>query len=321
MVDKKDTLEAYRHTRLVTGQQAKEEEQSKSANQRAADIAYTINHTIICTLSDFIDPIIGNYTQKLLNARLTMGHDHGGHGHTLWQWAAGEFFGDLVAVPITITAQRTLPGQMRWINGAMESTFGTFFKDGARGAALDWAMRNNISTGDERVMAKAKEYYDNEVQHLAQTAVWTAGAYAANVLSQKFMFGNPGALSEIIIGKGVGSMVTAGMVVGARSNYPEASENYDALMSKYVVTPATNIVNGILGVSAKDVENAAARAGHEHSHSLSTGLPKPETDAVVTPEAPATHREKAAAQPPLPRIQATQAETQPIAEMPVARQA
>ena len=281
MAEKKDTLESRYSTQLVSGKQAKQEEQAKSTNQRAEDVAYTINHAIICTLSDFIDPVIGNYTQKLLNTRLTLGHDHhhgDGHGHNIWDWVKGELFGDLVAVPITIGAQRMFPGQMRWVNTAMEHAFGTFFKDGARDAAVDWAMRNNIATGDERVMEKAKEYYDNEVGHLAQTAVWTAAAYAGNVLSQKHLFGNKGSYKDLIIAKGVGSMVTAGLVMGTRSNFPEASEKYDKAMSDFAIKPATNFVNNLLGVDAKGVERAAARAGHQHSHTLDTGLKKPADD-------------------------------------------
>jgi len=65
---------------------ATEYEAHKTKEERAEDIAYTINHALACTVTDFIDPFVGNLTQKYLGKRISIGcgHDHskdGKEGH------------------------------------------------------------------------------------------------------------------------------------------------------------------------------------------------------------------------------------------------
>ncbi len=60
-------------------------EQRKTEQQRAEDIAYTINHSLYCTLTDFLNPPINAATDGWLRWLIPgCGHDHskdGGHHH------------------------------------------------------------------------------------------------------------------------------------------------------------------------------------------------------------------------------------------------
>ena len=64
---------------------AQEKERRKTPQQRAEDIAYTINHSIYCTLTDFLNPPINAATDGWLRWMIPgCGHDHskdGGHHH------------------------------------------------------------------------------------------------------------------------------------------------------------------------------------------------------------------------------------------------
>lgn len=64
---------------------ATEFERRKTPAERAEDIAYTINHSLYCTLTDFINPPINAATDGWLRWLIPgCGHDHskdGGHGH------------------------------------------------------------------------------------------------------------------------------------------------------------------------------------------------------------------------------------------------
>lgn len=64
---------------------ADERERHKTPQQRAEDIAYTINHSIYCTLTDFLNPPINAATDGWLRWMIPgCGHDHskdGGHHH------------------------------------------------------------------------------------------------------------------------------------------------------------------------------------------------------------------------------------------------
>lgn len=60
-------------------------EKEKTASQHAEDIAYTINHSLYCTLTDFLNPPINAATDGYLRWLIPgCGHDHskdGGHHH------------------------------------------------------------------------------------------------------------------------------------------------------------------------------------------------------------------------------------------------
>lgn len=57
-------------------------ERAKSREQRAEDIAYTINHSIYCTLTDFINPPVNAATDNWLRWLIPgCGHDHSKDGH------------------------------------------------------------------------------------------------------------------------------------------------------------------------------------------------------------------------------------------------
>ena len=83
----------------------------KSSAQHAENIAYTINHALACTATDFIDPWIGRMTQKYLRQRVSIGcgHDHSADHGTAWQGVVGELVGDFGAVPVTVAVQHYAP--------------------------------------------------------------------------------------------------------------------------------------------------------------------------------------------------------------------
>jgi hypothetical protein len=60
----------------------KEREAQKTKEERAEDIAYTINHSLACTATDFINPVIATLTEGRIKGVGGCGHDHSGdHGH------------------------------------------------------------------------------------------------------------------------------------------------------------------------------------------------------------------------------------------------
>lgn len=69
----------------MTTETPKEMERRKTEEQRAEDIAYTINHSLYCTLTDFLNPPINAATDGWLRWLIPgCGHDHskdGGHHH------------------------------------------------------------------------------------------------------------------------------------------------------------------------------------------------------------------------------------------------
>jgi hypothetical protein len=253
------------------------------APTRAEDIAYTINHAIACTVTDFIDPYVGNLTQKYLGRRYSVGcghdhskdphhhhHDHGHHhGHShhhdhLGHWWLGELAGDFGAVPVTMAAQSLAPGAMKGIQAAMEPLLGGFFRNGARRAAASWAAKRGLDADAPETKAREEEIYRYEAEHFPQALLWTLSSVGINLGTQRLL-GNHAPLWQLGVAKATGASVSAGLVIGARGLMPQAARNWDNYTSTKLFLPATKAIGGLFGVSGEDVDRMAAREHNQQN--------------------------------------------------------
>ncbi|MDX1974194.1 MAG: hypothetical protein SFT92_00805 [Rickettsiales bacterium] len=253
-------------------------EAKKTDAQRAQDTAYTINHAIACTVTDFIDPYIGNVTQTYLGKRFSIGcnHDHShdanhdydhAHDHThdhphdhshLTHWWIGEVVGDFGAVPLTIGLQRYAPGFMDRLRMLMEPALGTFFHKGAERTAKKWALKHGVPIESDEYKAQLEAIYRHEMDHLPQALIWTASSIAINLATQRAM-GNHGPFWQLAAGKATGATISAGLVVSGRGLAPGAAESWDNFTSEHLFLPATQAVGGLFGVKKEDVQQMAER--------------------------------------------------------------
>jgi hypothetical protein len=247
---------------------------TKTQAERSEDIAYTINHALACTATDFIDPYFGNLTQKHLGTRFSIGcgHDHrrdAHHGHAcdhhahapkshLKQWWLGEVVGDFGAVPVTIFIQRMFPSLMKGLEKTLENTVGGFFRRGAEKSTRKWAEKYQISNDSQEYKNHFQEMYHYEIEHLPQALVWTASSIVINLSTQK-LTGNHAPLWQLATGKAVGASISAGLVVGARGLFPGAAHRWDAYTSERLFLPATKAVGKLFGVEERAVERLAEK--------------------------------------------------------------
>jgi len=230
------------------------------AHARAEDIAYTINHTIACTATDFIDPFIGTATQKMLGKRVSL-HGDGEHGHSHNQGGlnytfAGELAGDFGSVPVTIALQRHAPKAMAALGKGLEKIAAPVFRRTAGSTALREAKAFGGEVDAEAVKARADALYDHEIKHLPLAAVWTASSIAMNVGTQKLM-GNQAPTSHILAGKGAGILFSSGLTVGLRALIPAKAQAWDKFSSEKLYLPATKKIGKLFRVEEKSVENMA----------------------------------------------------------------
>ena len=198
----------------------KDREQQKNELQRAQDIAYTVNHAVVCTVADVFGAPVNALTQKWLGADIVgcndPSHNHGkrakrGFMSYLGHVAPAEIASDVAAVPITIAVQRLFPGFMQGLSKAMEPVFGDIFKIGAKAGGKSWAKKHGLNPDGAEAKEKTNEIYHHEADHLAQAGVWTATAFGLNVgilyTSEHVRPPEGGAqsLKRLIIGKGIGS--------------------------------------------------------------------------------------------------------------------
>ncbi len=200
-------------------------EAAKTPQEKAADIAYTLNHTIVCTATDFIDPFIGDFIQK-----------HLGNESQLKNCWKAEVIGDFGAIPLTVGMQRLFPSLMKGIGELLEPVFSSSFRKGAQREGKAWALRHGYSLDSQKYKDRVERIYNYEVTHLPQALVWTCSSIALNVTAQK-MLHNPAPIAHIFAGKLGGAALTAGIAVGGRSLFPYHAEKWDKLLSDKLLLP------------------------------------------------------------------------------------
>lgn len=295
---------------------ARERERRKTKEQRAEDVAYTINHALVCAATDIIDPFVAAWTQKNLGKKLhtswcNMTHDHGdggtcSHGHhhhdhhhhghdhdhhhhhhdditfggALKHWVIGEAIGDLGAVPVAIATQRYAPGFMDWINRNMESIFGKTYQKSTQKAAMNWALKNNLEPGDPVVKQYQNELYRHEIEHFGQAMVWTVASVGLNVASQKLITGNRHPVPYMLLYKTLGAATSATILIGGRAVAPDKFQSWDRWTSDNIFTPATKAVGKLFGVDEKTVEKTANRKRELEEGSWAKKSKEPENKSL-----------------------------------------
>lgn len=241
-------------------------EAEKSAEHRAEDLAYTLNHAIACTVTDFIDPYVNQFIQNkgadyapnwlkpyLAKVHIGCGHDHG-HQVTGWQVWMPEFAGDFGSVPIVLAAQRFAPGAMHTVEKMLEPVVGTAFHNGAEKASKRWADRNGIAYDSEEYKQHVEDIYHHEISHLPQAALWTISSIGINAVAQR-MAGNKNPWAAMIAGKAGGALFTSGLVVGTRMFAPKTVQSWDQATSKHIIAPGTRMIGELVGIDQKAIEH------------------------------------------------------------------
>lgn len=248
------------------------QEKIKSEEEKAEDIAYTINHALVCATTDVIDPFVAAWSQKNLGKKLhtswcnlTHDHGHGGHCHhhhdhkvtfggSLKHWVIGEAIGDIGAVPVTIAFQRFTPGIMNSLNKGIESVLGTQYRKGAQKSAQRWAESQGINKDSVQAKEYENEMYRYEVKHFGQAAVWTVASIGLNIASQKFITGNNHPLSHLLLYKSLGAATSATLLLGGRAYAPEKFHSWDKWTAENMFAPATRSIGQFFGVKENAIE-------------------------------------------------------------------
>ena len=256
------------------------QESAKTELARMEDVAYTINHALACTATDFIDPFVGNATQQWLGRRFSVGcgHDHGhfhgaahgehGHDHAhshLGHWWLGELAGDFGSVPVTIAIQRHAPGLMGGIRNGLQTVAGGVFRKAAERSARRQATAFGMEADEETINARAEELYRHEMDHLPQAAVWTASSVILNVGIQK-LTGNSAPLWQLGVSKLAGVGLSSGLTVGLRAFAPTTAQKWDRFSSEKLYLPATKKIGKLFGVEESTVDRMAEK---ERAHNQS----------------------------------------------------
>ena len=238
----------------------RERERGKSAEDKAGDVAYTINHALSCGTTDVVlQPVIA----AAFGVNVGCGHPEHHHpqekltlksfAHEAGHYFKGEVVGDFIAVPMTIGVQRMFPDFMHGLRKLLEPLTGWAFRLGANHTAQQWGRKAGFADDSAEVKARADMIYEHEVEHLPQAAVWNMFAYPIGAFGQKAM-GHGRGYGEIFKSKLVGAAVSNGLLIGGRMVAPGAAQQWDKVLGDNVFMPVGRVVGKAFGVDESTME-------------------------------------------------------------------
>lgn len=247
------------------GESPRLQEKTKADEEKANDIAYTINHALSCGTTDVVlQPVIA----ATFGINVGCNHPDHAHGKKKLTWKSfahearhyfeGEIIGDFAAVPLTIAVQRLFPDFMHGLRKILEPVFGWAFRLGANHTARQWAKKQGIASDAPEVKTRADMVYEHEISHLPQAAVWNMVAYPIGAFAQKAM-GHGVAYGQIFKSKLVGAAVSNGILIGGRMIAPGAAQKWDEFTSDKLFLPVSRTVGRVFGIDQKTMEKAAQR--------------------------------------------------------------
>lgn len=299
---------------------ARMSEREKSRQERAEDIAYTLNHAISCMTTDtIIQPLINTAGSTFFDKEIHIGcmtpHGHETHtphthlvsnptlaqrtshfftevrGKRFWQeaghWFQGEVYGDVGGVIPTILIQRFAPSFMQDIRNTLEPMLGWAFKWGAEGSAKQWGKRQFLDDSSAEVQNKQKEIYEHEMQHLPQAFVWNVFAFPVGMIGQRVeMFkhgmGDKAGWGRIGKQKLIGAAISNGLLLGGRALWPSAFGGWDSFNSKNIIAPTTRVVGGLLGLDKEAIERGINKPHPQDTSSKWQAREDQRTENAVT---------------------------------------
>jgi len=231
---------------MIKQEKDKTQDKDQEANELSTHISYTLNHALFCVLSDPVtDPIVSKFTQDLLQKHFPAS---GSTREPVSPWKLGlaEIAGDLLAVPLVVTAQCLFPHFMQNISKTAEPILGAFFKNGAERSARLWAARHDVALNSEAYQEKVQSIYKREMENVPKLLLWTVSSVAINICTQKLMK-NDAPLWHMLVGKAAGAGVTALLSTLARGIAPGATDAIDQFTHQHIVHPVNKLVRNIFG--------------------------------------------------------------------------
>ncbi len=214
---------------------ARDEEHRKSTSEKQDETAYVFGHMVTCLATDPVTgPLASALTQRLIS----------GKAHVKEHFE-GEFFGDVLAFPVTIAIQRYLPEVTGMIRGALEPIAKPFYRFSALRETTAWAKRHDVTPESDAFTEHRDRLIDYELNKIPLQATWTLTSLIFNVAGQKTLFHNPNSAGEIALSVSVGSLATLLIQNGSRILTPELAHAVDHQIKERLVKPANQLLDQV----------------------------------------------------------------------------
>ena len=211
------------------------------------DISFSIQQTVACLLTDFIDPFVGAWFQKKFG-------DKDKAGGTLEHNVKGELVGDFGGAVIYVGLRSLLRSPIDALARGVEKIADPMLDKAGRLHLSTWAKRHHVAEDSKEYMQMLADFKQFQADSLIDSSVMSLTTSTVNVLAQKHMFGNDQSYVTIAGSKLLGVGLTMGTVLGARTLLPDASQTLDREISDKYVSPVMHWTRNLFLDSEKEQE-------------------------------------------------------------------
>jgi len=223
---------------------------SKTRQQRLGDdIAFGVQQSVACLATDWLEAPIGNWVQKKFATSQNQG--------TLAHNYIGEVTGNLGSLITFLGLRQFFPQSIEWIKKGAASVFGGFYEKAGHKSIKQWAASHHVGEGSAKYQEKLAEWKDFQADNFAKTAVIQTTNLVFNIAGQK-AFGSSHKKRIILLGKLIGGVVTAAVVLGFRLIAPKTAKQLDDELSDRYFTPLVYKTQKLFGAETKDKEEFSA---------------------------------------------------------------
>lgn len=212
------------------------------------EIAYGIQQTLACWVTDFIDPPVSKWFQnKFGNKNHPVTNKH------VW-WAEG--LGDSSAFFVYVFIKRAFTKPLDALTVRIKNAMdGRFTKMGKK-ALKPWQEQHHIDENDPRYQHKLELYKEFQAENVVDSTIIATTATLGNVGIQR-QLGNRQNLHVILASKIVGAAMTMSLMLGLRTGLPTATKTLDDELSERYFSKIVRFTKRMFGIHD---ENASAPA-------------------------------------------------------------
>lgn len=276
----------------------------------AVDFAYTLNHSIVCTLTDPItdvpitattasiwnklgknnaEPLSASDVLNQLHPRqifntlkeetFSLKKDEGMRFNRITSFFLSEVAGDFGAVPVVVGLQHFAPDFMSALGEAVRPIAEPIFKRAAeRRVKAEFALAG-MGTDTPEFEERVRKIYEHELKQLPQAIMWTVASPTINIFLQKTLLGNKeDSVTSLLVGKALGAAITSALTVSLRAIAPDKAQKWDDWSSEKTGKPVARLIAKIFGVDEHELEEGMKQK-HAQEHGKSWSKKIHENDA------------------------------------------
>ncbi|GEM_PF-3044407 len=207
------------------------------------DIAFGLQHSLICLATDFLDPFISKWFQS----------KHGDHHHAVTHkhTIGGELAGDGGGFLAYLFIKRIFSAPVANLTAATQKMLDPLYMQWGKKSLKPWMKAENIAVDSPEYQEKLENYKNFQASNLVDSSIIAAASTITNVAAQRAL-GNKQTYAVILTSKLIGTALTLGSMLGMRAALPTSTQTIDNELNERYFSKIIHHVRKLFGDDTQD---------------------------------------------------------------------